>query len=213
MNTALSLLYVCIGTVASVVLWMLLIVRIVRRFYKFPIPEFLTPFIDNPLRRRLQPHDKVVADIGLRTGMKVLEVGPGAGGYTVAAAQRVGPTGHIIAIDIEPNIVERLKQRLRQETVHNVEVRVADVFALPFEAATFDAIYMVTVVGEIPTPVRAMQEFQRVLKPGGILGFSELFLDPDYPRPGTIRRWAQAAGFEVRQQVNGFLTYTLSFSK
>ena len=72
---------------------------------------------------------------------------------------------------------------------------------------------MVTVIGEIPTPARAMQEFRRVLKPGGILGFSELFLDPDYPRPKTIQRWAKAAGFEVRQQVNGFLTYTLSFRK
>jgi ubiquinone/menaquinone biosynthesis C-methylase UbiE len=187
-DIVLNILYVCIGAVAFVVLWVLVIVRIVRRFYKFPIPEFLTPFIDNPLRRRLQPYEKVVADIGLRTGMKVLEVGPGAGGYTLAAARRVGPTGQIIAIDIEPKIVERLKRRVEKEAVLNVDPRVANIFALSFEAATFDAIYMVTVVGEIPTPMRAMREFHRVLKPGGILGFSELIFDPDYPRPSTIQR-------------------------
>lgn len=195
-----------------VLLWVLVIVRTVRRFHKFPIPEFLTPLIDNPLRRRLQPYEKVAADLGLQPGMTVLEVGPGAGGYTLAAARRVGSTGQVISIDIEPKIIERLQRRMHQEGITNVEARVADVFDLPFEDATFDAVYMVTVIGEIPTPSRAMREFRRVLKPGGILGFSEMFLDPDYPRPATIKRWAKTAEFEVQQQVNSFLTYTLSFN-
>ena len=213
MSIALILLYTLFGMIVFLLLWMLVVVRTIRRFYKFPIPEFLTPFIDNPLRRRLQPHNKVIADLGLKPGMTVLEVGPGAGGYTLAAARRVGPTGKVISIDIEPKIIERLKIALQEAEVTNVEARVADVFALPFEDAAFDAIFMVTVIGEIPSPERAMKEFARVLKPGGVLGFSELFLDPDYPLPRTIRRWAGSAGFGVQQMVSGFLTYTLSFGR
>jgi ubiquinone/menaquinone biosynthesis C-methylase UbiE len=211
MNIVLLALYVLLGIIVFALLWLLVIVRGIRRIYKFPIPQFLTPFIDNPLRHKLQPHDKVADDLGLKPGMRVLEVGPGVGGYTIAAARRVGPTGKIISIDIEPKIIERLQARLQAEDVTNVEARVADVFALPFEDGSFDAIYMVTVIGEIPMPERAMKEFHRVLKPGGILGFSELFLDPDYPLPRTIRRWAESAGFKVREMVSGFLTYTLSF--
>ena len=213
MNLALAVLAIFAAVIGFLLLWVLVIARTVRRFHKFPIPEFLTPFIDNPLRRRLQPHDKVVADLGLQPGMTVLEVGPGAGGYTLAAARRVGPTGKVITCDIEPRIVERLKVRLQAEGVTNVEARVADAFALPFENGAFDAIYMVTVIGEIPTPERAMKEFARVLKPSGVLGFSELFLDPDYPLPGTIRRWTESAGFRVREKIGGFLTYTLSFDR
>ena len=213
MNIALTVLYIFAALIVFLLLWVLVIVRTVRRFYKFPIPEFMTPFIDNPLRRRLQPHDKVVADLGLQAGMTVLEVGPGAGGYTLAAARRVGPTGKIISGDIEPKIIERLKVRLQEEHITNVEARVADVFALPFEDGAFDAIYMVTVIGEIPTPERAMKEFARVLKPGGVLGFSELFLDPDYPLSRTIQRWAESAGFRIQQKVGGFLSYSLSFAR
>lgn len=211
MGIALDILYIIVGLIVFLLLWVLVIVRSVRRFYKFPIPEFLTPFIDNPLRRRLQPHDKVVADLGIRRGMSVLEVGPGVGGYTLAAARQVGQTGKIVTVDIEPKIIERMNTRLREQGITNIEARVANVFALPFADATFDAVYMVAAIGEIPTPERAMTEFARVLKPGGVLGFSELFLDPDYPLPRTIRRWAESAGFQLREKISGFLTYSLSF--
>jgi ArsR family transcriptional regulator len=60
---------------------------------------------------------------------------------------------------------------------NNIEARTADVFALPFEAGSFDLVILIAVIGEIPTPDQAMAEFHRVLKPDGRLVFSELILD------------------------------------
>ena len=93
MSIALIVLYTLFGMIVFLLLWMLVVVRTIRRFYKFPIPEFLTPFIDNPLRRRLQPHNKVIADLGLKPGMTVLEVGPGGGGGGRAAPPKHAGSG------------------------------------------------------------------------------------------------------------------------
>ncbi|MCJ7716286.1 MAG: class I SAM-dependent methyltransferase, partial [Anaerolineales bacterium] len=77
----------------------------------------------------------------------------------------------------------------------------------------FDLIYMIAVIGEIPTPERAMKEFHRVLKPGGSLGFSEILMDPDYPLPKTLINLAEPAGFQLKNRTGNFFSYTLVFDK
>lgn len=187
------------------------IVRIIRHFYKFPIPEFLAGVIDNPLRRRMQPPDEMPVRHGIEPGMRVLEVGPGNGRYTVATARRVGEAGRVVAVDIEPKMVKRVRSRVEAEGIANVEARVADVYDLPFDHGTFDAIYMIAVSGEIPDLDRAMGEFRRVLKPSGTLAFSELLLDPDYLLASTLARRARAAGFRLKEKHGNVFYYTLVF--
>jgi ubiquinone/menaquinone biosynthesis C-methylase UbiE len=189
------------------------IVRIIRHFNKFPMPEFAADIIDNPLRRSIQPPDKTAVRHGIHPGMTVLEVGPGNGTYTVAAARRIGNTGKLITIDIEPKMIERIKNKTQEEGITNIDARVADVYDLPFEDGYFDMVYMITVIGEIPEPERAMREFHRVLKPDGTLVFSELFLDPDYPLSSTLERYAGASGFQRREKIGSFFYYTLIFEK
>lgn len=189
------------------------IIRIVRHFYKFPIPEFLANAIDNPLRRRIQPPEEVPLRHGIEPGMHVLEVGPGNGRYTLAAARRAGESGRVVAIDIEPKMIDRVRARITAEGISNIEARVADVHNLPFENATFDVVTMIAVSGEIPNPVQAMHEFYRVLKPAGRLAFSELLLDPDYPLARTLVRWAQEAGFRLKDRMGNLFHYTLIFEK
>lgn len=189
------------------------VVRIVRQFRKFPIPEFLAGLIDNPLRRRIQPPEEMPLRHGVEPGMRVLDVGPGNGRYTLATARHVGAGGRVVAVDIEPRMVERVQARARAEGVDNVEARVADVYDLPFDEGAFDAAYLIAVIGEIPEPERALAEFHRVLRPGGTLAFSEVLLDPDYVRAATLMRRAAAAGFRLRERVGGFFAYTLVFEK
>ena len=188
--------------------------RLIRHFHKFPIPQFMANVIDNPLRRRLvHPPDEMPLRHDIRPGMKVLEVGPGNGRYTVATARRVGETGQVVTIDIEPQMIARVERRIAAEGVRNVDARVADVYALPFAAGTFDAAYMITVIGEIPKPVRAMREIHRQLKSGGTLAFSEALPDPDYPLATTLIRYATAAGFRLKRRQGNFFSYTLVFEK
>ncbi len=187
------------------------IIRIIRHFYKFPMPEFMADLIDHPLRRRFQPPYETAMRHGLEPGMRVLEVGPGSGTYTVGAALRVGEQGKIVTVDIEPRMIERVRRKAQNEGITNIEARVADIYDLPFGDGTFDAAYMIAVIGEIPDPDRAMGEFQRVLKPGGTLAFSELMMDPDYPLASTLVRMARAAGFRLKDSIGNVFYYTLIF--
>jgi len=184
----------------------------VRRRRKKPMPHWMASVIDNPLRRLINPPKKTVARLGVEPGMRVLEVGPGYGSYTLAAARRVGKTGRLIAVDIQEEIIRRLKQRIENEGLTNLEARVADVHALPFDDGAFDLVYMITVIGEIPDPVRAMKEFQRVLVPGGRLIFSENYIDPDYTSAKTLIGWAEEAGLEFLTKTGGFYNY-ISFER
>jgi ubiquinone/menaquinone biosynthesis C-methylase UbiE len=189
------------------------IVRLVRHFCKFPIPEFLADLIDHPLRRKMQPPDGTAIRHGIEPGMMVLEVGPGSGTYTMASARRVGKDGKLVTIDIEPKIIDRVQRRAEAEGITNIEARVADIYDLPFDDGAFDLIYMIAVIGEIPEPTRAMSEFYRVLSPAGTLVFSEVLPDPDYPLAGTLVRRVTTAGFRLRRRIGGFFYYTLIFEK
>jgi len=189
------------------------LVRIVRHFYKFPMPQWMANLIDNPFRRKIQPPDETALRHGIEPGMQVLEVGPGNGTYTLAAAQRIGPDGKMATIDIEPRMIERVNQKIEAEGILNIEARVANVYELPFDDQSFDLIYMIAVINEIPDIPRALAEFHRVLKPQGKLVFSELFMDPDYPRATTLTHKVQAANFILKKQIGNFFYYTLIFEK
>jgi ubiquinone/menaquinone biosynthesis C-methylase UbiE len=145
--------------------------------------------------------------------MTVMEVGPGNGTYTMATARRVGVGGKLVTIDIEPKMIERVERRAQSEGIENIDARVADVYQLPFEEGSFDVVYMIAVIGEIPDPDRAMAQFYRVLSESGTLVFSELLMDPDYPLPRTLIHKAEAAGFRLRERLGNPFYYTLIFEK
>lgn len=190
-----------------------LVVRIVRRFYQFPIPSFIAPLIDNPLRRRIQPPAKIVDWMNLNQGMTVLEIGPGPGTFTFEAARRVGERGRVYAIDIQAPIVMGLKRKIRESKFNNINVDLASAYVLPYPDNHFDRIFMITVLGEIPDKQRALVEFMRVLKDEGYFAVGEFLPDPDYPRKSTVSRWCREAGFELAGSHGNILHYLLLFRK
>ena len=189
------------------------IIRVVRYFYKFPMPEWMANLIDNPFRRKIQPPEETAARHGITDGMRVLEVGPGNGTYTLGTARQIGPEGELVTIDIEPRMIARVQRRIDAEGITNIEARVADVYDLPFDDASFNLIYMIAVINEIPDIPQALAEFYRVLKPAGKLVFSELFMDPDYPLAATLTHKVQAGGFRLKEKIGNFFYYTLIFEK
>jgi len=174
-----------------------------------PCPTSWSWLVDNPLRRWRHALERA----GLRAGETVLELGPGPGAFTVDAAQRVGPEGRLIAVDIQPGMIAQVNARVKAAGVTNVETHVASAFELPLADASVDRAYLITVLPEIPDPVRALREVHRVLKPGGVVSMTEEFLDPDYPRRATTGAWAAAAGFEPDARFGSWWSYTLNFRK
>lgn len=107
----------------------------------------------------------VFAALNLRTAERVLEVGCGGGFYAYEAAQFVGPEGAVRAIDISEDQIKSAQERCAD--VPWVKCKVGDAVSLAYEDAEFDAIYGVQVLEYLPDIKRALQEFQRVLRPGG----------------------------------------------
>ena len=137
--------------------------------------------------------------IGLRSGQRVLEVGPGPGRLLIPAAQRVLPGGEVVGLDIQPGMIERLKARAAQAGVSNLTPILGDATQSHFPPESFDVIYFCTVLGEIPDREAALQQCYAALKPSGLLSITEIFPDPHYQSRATVQRLAESAGF--RQQV------------
>jgi SAM-dependent methyltransferase len=190
-------------------LFLLLPARLIRKVKPFPMPAGLARLLDNPLRRLLTPPERTVERMGLRPGMRTLEVGPGPGFWTLAAAGRVGPQGRVCAVEISPRLASLVAQKARRRGFPWVHVVAADAQALPLAEGTFDHAFFIAVLGEVPDPVQALREVRRVLRPGGRVTIIEYLPDPDYSFPSTMLRRAEQAGLHLRQRRNSFLGYTL----
>jgi arsenite methyltransferase len=189
-----------------------LIYRLMARFgVKVPCPASVSWLVDNPIRRR---YTRPVLDrVGIHSGETVLEVGPGPGTFTVEAARRVGPEGKLIVVDIQPAMIARVEQRVREAGLTNVETHVASAYALPVEDESVDRAFLITVLPEIPHQYRALDELRRVLKSGGLLSITEEFTDPDYAFPFETIQLVEAMGFTREKYHGNFWVYTLNFGK
>lgn len=208
-------LYVIIIVLAILIAWQI-IIRIIRRYAKFPAPSFFARVLDSGFRKRLEPPSKVIAYSGIKPGMIVLEVGCGPGTFTLDAARAAGPAGKVYALDIQKDMLRRLRQKLSRPenmAVQNIEIVNRSAYDLPFEASSIDLVYMVTVFQEIPDKQRALQQINRVLKSGGILAISEFLPDPDYPWMSTTERMVKKAGFTVDGHSGNLWAYTVRFRK
>jgi SAM-dependent methyltransferase len=199
--------------VGVVLFYFFIIQRAIRLFVQRPIPAFFARFIDNPVRRRFQPPKLVVDWIDIEEGMWVLEVGPGPGTFTIEAARRVGERGKFFAVDIQQKIISRLDARLKAEGLTIVTTKVAPADNLPFPDNTFDRVFMVSVLGEVPDKHKAISEFKRVLKDDGLLAIGEQLPDPHYPLQRTVIKWCHYANLELLNRHVGIFHYLLTFKK
>jgi ubiquinone/menaquinone biosynthesis C-methylase UbiE len=136
-----------------------------------------------------------------RPGETVLEVGPGTGYYTLSMARSLTPGGTLHIADVQGEMLDHTMARAREAGVGNIEAREADAARLPYADGSFDAAFLVAVLGEIPDQDAALRELRRVLRPGGRLVVGELFGDPHMVTERTLRRRAQAAGLRFERRV------------
>lgn len=196
---------------AAIIIYQILI-RLIRKVFHFPAPAFIGRFLDSNIRRAMQPQAALIRRSGIQPGMRVLEIGCGSGAYTLEIARAVGATGKVVALDIQPGMLEQLKNKLtRSENtdIRNVEPLLASACQLPFQNGSFDAAFMITVLQEIPDKWRALAEVRRTLRPGGIVAVTEWLFDPDYPLKQTTLRLLKEAGFGNIDSSGNLWTYTV----
>ena len=121
------------------------------------------------LERWLGPATELMLDqAGVGPGARVLDLAAGAGGQSIAAAKRVGPSGSVLATDISPAILDYAAAAARGAGLANVEVRELDGETLDeLDAGSFDAVISRVGLIYFPDRQRALRGIHRVLRPGG----------------------------------------------
>ena len=114
-----------------------------------------------------QSTDAMLDMAGIGPGASVLDVAAGAGDQTLDIAQRVGPTGRVLATDLSPVILELARSNAQQAGLRNVQTLVADGEDLAVAPASFDAAVSRLGLMFLPEPLKGLQGMHRALRPGG----------------------------------------------
>lgn len=182
-----------------------------------PYPVALRGLLDNPIVDRISGVELVIDRASVSTGLRVLDAGCGPGRLTIPLARRVAPAGEVVALDVQSRMLERVQERAARLKLSNVRT-----LCLPLEDLSarsdvrepgFDRAMLVTVLGEVPNPERALAALHAVLKPGGILSVTETVIDPDYVPRQTVEHLARRAGFALERVFGNALAFTMNFRK
>jgi arsenite methyltransferase len=122
----------------------------------------------------------------LEPGQTVLDLGSGAGLDCFFAAKKVGETGHVIGVDMTPEMIERATSSAKRLNIQNVEFRQGYLEDLPVDPNTVDVIISNCVINLAPDKSRVFAEAFRVLKPGAKLAVSDIVTDG--PLPDVVKK-------------------------
>ena len=155
----------------------------------------------------------------LQPGQTVLDLGSGAGLDCFFAAKKVGKTGHVIGVDMTPEMIERARSSAKRLDIQNVEFRQGYLEDLPVESDSVDVIISNCVINLAPDKSKVFTEAFRVLKPGGKFAISDIVTDG--PLPASIKQslsaWAgcvagavDAKAYIAMMEAVGFINISIS---
>lgn len=168
--------------------------------------------------------EELIRHAKIRPGLRVLDLASGTGEPSLSIAERVGPGGSVLGVDLAEPMLAVARDKAAQRGLTNVEYRVADAENLDLPSETFDAATMRWGIMFLPDPVAAMREVRRVLRPDAKLALSawgppdanpflripldvmRRHIDVPTPAPGSpgLFAFAQAARLPATLQQAGF---------
>jgi ubiquinone/menaquinone biosynthesis C-methylase UbiE len=209
MNATLGVIAVVLVALVSLVVAL----RVVSRRHSTACPVWLSVLLETPYFEAVAGSATLIERAHVTPGMDVLDVGCGPGRVTVPVARHVGPTGRVVALDLQPGMLAKLQQKLDRHSVTNVEAVLGGAGDGRVPCETFDRTFLVTVLGEIVDRGAALREIHQALKPGGMLSVTEALPDPHYQSRRQVRALAEAVGFRVVESFGSWWAFTLNFAK
>jgi ubiquinone/menaquinone biosynthesis C-methylase UbiE len=138
-------------------------------------PWWVGYFLVSPIRRLWQDPVRILSPHA-HPGMIALEPGPGMGFFTLELARLVGPSGRVVAVDVQPRMIEKLKTRARKAgLLDRIDARVVPVASMVLDDLdrTIDFAFAFAVVHELPEPDTFFREAARAMKSGATLLLAE----------------------------------------
>lgn len=167
--------------------------------------------------------DRIAAELGVKPGATVAEVGAGRGEMTVLMAPKVGTAGRMYANEIDPDRLAEIRQRVADAGFGNVTVVTATATDTGLPADSCDAIYMIYVYHHLTDPAAYDRSILRALRPGGALFIADFY--PTWllggmgvPQPQLVEQLT-AAGFQTVHELTNcppsrvFRQYCVLFRK
>ena len=167
-------------------------------------------WLERPERDWEENPDRAIDLLGLKKGMIVGDVGAGTGYFSVRMARKVGPQGKVLASDLQPQMLARLKRNLEREKIRNVEAVQATESDPNLPTGALDLIIMVDVYHEFSQPQEMLRKLKSALKPDGRLVLLEYRKeDPSVPiRPehkmsvAEAKLEVEAEGFKLAEVID-----------
>jgi ubiquinone/menaquinone biosynthesis C-methylase UbiE len=160
------------------------------------------------VREREERCSLVLANLGVRPGMVICDMGCGNGFYSLSLARQVGATGRVLAVDAQPEMLVLLRERAEQAGVENITPILGSWHDPRLPAASVDLILLVDVYHEFSYPEQMLAAMRQALKPEGLLVLVEYRAeDPNVPilplhkmSQAQILKETAANGFRLARQ-------------
>jgi ubiquinone/menaquinone biosynthesis C-methylase UbiE len=118
------------------------------------------------------PRRNILKEVGIKPGFRVLDYGCGPGSYLIPLAELVGTSGRIHALDVHPLAIQRIQRIASKKRLTNVETIHSDCkTGLPDQSV--DAVLLYDTYHDLEDGEAVLKELHRILKPNGILSFSD----------------------------------------
>lgn len=145
--------------------------------HRFEKAEDWAKAFDDPARDAWQKPSEVVTAMNISPGMTVADIGAGTGYFEPHLSRAVGPTGKVLALDIEPDMVRYLRQRAEKEKLTNVVAQQVALGDTGLSAGSVDRILIVDTWHHIPDRAAYTQKLAAALRPGGLVVIVDFTLE------------------------------------
>ena len=120
---------------------------------------------------------KVLSEVGVREGQKLLDFGCGSGTFSIPSSRLVGTKGRVYSMDVSQNALRKLSVKVKSRNIDNISTVISIGTILPFDEDYLNHVLMIDVLQEIKDKKKLFEEVKRVLKDGGLVTVYPMHLD------------------------------------